>query len=159
MMSSRKLRARSATPRKGSSELGWSPKQRRFVGTARVASLGTADAAARPHVVPICFVLFANTIYSAIDSKPKRLAAENLRRLRNIIENSQVAVLVDRYSEDWERLAYVLLRGRASLAHAGEAQRAIRLLRRKYSQYRKMLLTGRPIIKIRLTSAYAWGAF
>ena len=158
-MPSKKPRARVATPPKGSSQLGWSPKQRRFVGTARVASLGTADAAARPHVVPICFVLSANTIYSAIDLKPKRLAAENLRRLRNIIENSQVAVLVDRYSEDWKRLAYVLLRGRASLARAGEAQRAIRLLRRKYSQYRTMRLTGRPIIKIRLTSAYAWGAF
>ncbi len=159
MMSSRKLLARAATPPKGSSELGWSAKQRRFVGTARVASLGTASAAARPHVVPICFVLSANTLYSVIDSKPKRLAAENLRRLRNIIENSQVAVLVDCYSEDWERLSYVLLRGRASLAHAGEARRAIRLLRRKYSQYRTMPLTGRPIIKILLTSAYAWGAF
>lgn len=147
MMSSRKLLRKSATPRKGYSELGWSAEQRRFVGTARVASLGTASAAARPHVVPICFVLSANTLYSVIDAKPKRFAAENLRRLRNIIENSQVAVLVDRYSEDWERLAYVLLR------------RAIRLLRRKYSQYRTMPLTGRPIIKILLTSAYAWGAF
>jgi len=104
-------------------------------------------------------VLSGNTIYSALDSKPKRLAARNLRRLRNIIENSQVAVLVHRYSEDWEQLAYVLVRGHASLAGAGEAQRAIRLLRRKYSQYRTMPLTGRPIIKILLTSAYAWGAF
>ena len=159
MMPSRKLRAAPARPRKGFSELRWSPKLRRFVGTARVASLGTADRAACPHVVPICFVLSGNTIYSALDSKPKRLAARNLRRLRNIIENSQVAVLVHRYSEDWEQLAYVLVRGHASLARAGEAQRATRLLRRKYSQYRKMPLTGRPIIKILLTSAYAWGAF
>jgi len=133
MMPSKKPRARVATPPKDSSQLGWSPKQRRFVGTARVASLGTADAAARPHVVPICFVLSANTIYSAIDLKRKRLAPENLLRLRNIIENSQVAVLVDRYSEDWKRLAYVLLRGRASLARAGEVQRAIRLLRGRCS--------------------------
>ncbi len=115
-----------------------------------------------PQLVPMwCqFALcFSRTPFTLPLTRSLSAAAENLRRLRNIIENSQVAVLVDRYSEDWERLAYVLLRGRASLAHAGEAQRAIRLLRRKYSQYRKMLLTGRPIIKIRLTSAYAWGAF
>lgn len=90
---------------------------------------------------------------------PKRRAAENLRRLRNIIENPEVTVLVDRYSEDWKRLAFVLLRGHASLAPAGEAQRAVQLLRQKYPQYRTMPLEGRPVIKIRLTSTYSWGAF
>lgn len=159
MMPSRKSGARLATRRKASSDLRWGRKQRRFVATARVARLATADAAARPHVVPVCFVLSGDTIYSAVDLKPKRQAAENLRRLRNIMENPEVTVLVDRYSEDWKRLAFVLLRGHASLARAGEAQRAVQLLQRKYSQYRTMPLEGRPVIKIRLTSTYSWGAF
>jgi PPOX class probable F420-dependent enzyme len=159
MTASRKAGTRLATSRKASSNLQWDPKQRRFVATARVARLATADAAARPHVVPVCFVLSGDSIYSAIDLKPKRRAAENLRRLRNIIENPEVTVLVDRYSEDWKQLAFVLLRGHASLAPAGEAQRAVRWLRRKYPQYRTMPLEGRPVIKVRLTSAYSWGAF
>ncbi len=159
MTPSRKSGTRLATSRKPSSDLRWDQKQRRFVATARVARLATADAAARPQVVPVCFVLSGDTIYSAIDLKPKRQAAENLRRLRNIIENPEVTVLVDRYSENWKRLAFVLLRGHASLARAGEAQRAVRLLRRKYPQYRAMPLEGRPVIKVRLTSAFSWGAF
>ena len=136
----------------------WGPKQRRFVQSARVARLATADAAGRPHAVPICFALLSDTLYTAIDLKPKRENPDNLQRLRNIAQNPDVAVIVDRYSEDWQRLAFVLLRGRASLARARDAQRAIRLLRRKYPQYRAMPLEGRPIIKIRLTSAYSWGA-
>lgn len=141
-----------------SAKFRWHANQRRFVRGARIARLATADAAGRPHAVPICFALSSDTLYSAIDLKPKQQAPENLRRLRNLAENPQVAVIVDRYSEDWKRLGFVLIRGRASLARAGEAQRAIRLLRRKYPQYRTMPLEGRPIIKIRLTSAYSWGA-
>ena len=144
--------------RESSAKLHWGPNQRRFVHAARVARLATADAAARPHAVPICFALSSDVLYSAIDLKPKHRAAENLKRLRNIRENPQVAVLVDRYSEDWRQLAFVLIRGRASLARRGEAQHAIRLLRRKYPQYRTMPLEGCPIIKIRMTSAYCWGA-
>jgi PPOX class probable F420-dependent enzyme len=138
--------------------LGWDWKQRRFVRSARVGRLATADAAGRPHAVPICFALASDTLYTAIDLKPKREKPENLQRLRNVAQNPEVAVIVDRYSEDWKRLAFVLLRGRASLARAEEAQRAMRLLRLKYPQYRAMPIKGRPILKIRLTSVYSWGA-
>ena len=132
-------------------------KQYGFIRSARVAHLATADRAGRPHVVPICFALSQDSLYTAIDLKPKRRAAENLKRFRNIVQNRRVAVIADRYSEDWERLAFVLIHGRASLARGEETQRAIRLLRRKYRQYRTMALEGRPIIKIRPTSTYSWG--
>jgi len=132
-------------------------KQYGFIRAARVAHLATADRAGRPHVVPICFALSQDSLYTAIDLKPKRRPAENLQRLRNIMQNRRVAVIVDHYSEDWKRLAFVLIHGRASLARGKEAQRAIRLLRRKYRQYRTMALEGRPIIKIRPTSTCPWG--
>lgn len=124
-----------------------------------MAHLATANRAARPHIVPICFALSSRFLYTAIDLKPKKQATPELRRLRNIAENPRVAVIVDRYAEDWERLAFVLLHGRASLARGREVRRAIRLLRRKYRQYRAMPLEGRPVIKIRLTATYSWGAF
>ena len=132
-------------------------KQYGFIRSARVAHLATADRAGRPHVVPICFALSQNSLYTAIDLKPKRRAAENLKRLRNIVQNRRVAVITDRYTEDWKRLAFDLIHGHASLARGEERQRAIRLLRRKYRQYRTMALEGRPIIKIRPTSTYSWG--
>lgn len=140
------------------SKFRWNAKQRRFVERARVAHLATANRAARPHLVPICFVLSSGLLYTAVDLKPKKQAVPDLRRLRNMAENPRAAVLVDRYGENWKRLAFVLLHGRASLADDREARRAIRLLRAKYPQYRAMALESRPIIKVRLTSAYAWGA-
>ena len=36
-----------------------------------------------------------------------------MKRLRNIAENPAVALVVDRYDEDWARLGWVMLRGPA----------------------------------------------
>jgi len=75
----------------------------RFISSQRVAHLASADGTGAPHVVTICFVLEAGVIYTAIDAKPKRVDAMKLRRVRNIIENPNVALVFDRYSEDWNR--------------------------------------------------------
>ena len=105
---------------------------------ARVARLATADARGRPHVVPICFAAEARAVYHAIDAKPKGRPAAGLRRVRNMVENPRVALLVDHYEEDWRRLWFVLVRGRARLLRRGPARaRGLRLLRRKYAQYRR----------------------
>ena len=64
----------------------------RFIA-ARVARLATADAAGRPHLVPIVFAIEGDRVYSVVDAKPKRTGA--LRRLANVRENPAVAVLVD----------------------------------------------------------------
>ena len=133
--------------------------QRAFLESHRVAHLATADAQGRPHVVPICYAYDGACLYVVIDTKPKRVGPLQLKRLRNITENPHVAVVVDDYSDDWSRLAYVLIRGRADVLMKGEAhERALRLLRAKYPQYRKMALEERPVIRITPESLASWGA-
>ena len=87
----------------------------RLAGLARcrVAHLATADRHAVPHVVPLCFAVRGDTLYSAIDEKPKRRPGTMLKRLQNIAENPMVAAVADHYDEDWIRLGWVMLRGRA----------------------------------------------
>jgi PPOX class probable F420-dependent enzyme len=75
---------------------------RRRLATARVGRLATADAGAVPHVVPFVFVLEGDTIYWAVDEKPKR--TRDLKRVANIKANPNVEIVVDQYEEDWARL-------------------------------------------------------
>lgn len=112
------------------------PGLRRRIARARVGHLATSDGT-RPTVVPVCFVLLANTVYQAIDAKPKSVAPRRLRRVKNIRANPNAALLVDQYVENWRRLWWVLLLGRARLVVGGrEHERAIAALRWKYPQYR-----------------------
>src|SRR5688572_4142029 len=112
---------------------------RRRVAEARVARLATLEADGRAHLVPICFVLEEERLYSAVDRKPKR--SRDLRRLRNLRERPWATVLVDHYEEDWSRLWWARLGGPARILDGGgEADRALDLLGEKYPQYRR----GRP---------------
>jgi PPOX class probable F420-dependent enzyme len=130
----------------------------RLVRSARVARLATADAGGRPHVIPICFAFDGKVFFSPIDEKPKRTAPRQLKRLKNIRENPHVALIIDRYEEDWTRLAYVLVLGTARILSGGQRHRkAVRLLRRKYLQYRSMAIHERPMIVIRPKRAVTWG--
>jgi len=123
-----------------------------------VARLATGDRNGQPHVIPICYVFDGKALYSPIDEKLKRTSPLRLRRIRNILENPHVAVVVDRYDENWKKLAYVLIRGRARLLTRGKNyQRAVLLLRRKYPQYRRMAIEQRPMIHIRPTRVTSWG--
>lgn len=128
---------------------------------ARIARLGTVDGSRRPHLVPICFACDGGVFYTAIDQKPKRVAPENLARIRNIKANPQVTLLVDHYSEDWKRLWYIQVRGKARLLQKSaksEKARAIRLLRAKYPQYTKQMLPDdAPILRISLEQIVSWG--
>jgi PPOX class probable F420-dependent enzyme len=109
---------------------------------ARVARLATADAGGRPLVVPVCYAFDGTGVYSAVDGKPK--STRNLRRLRNIGENPAVSLVVDVWDEDWSRLAWVIVEGRAEVLTAGTAfTRAIDLLVAKYPQYRTLSLDRR----------------
>ena len=132
----------------------------RLIRSARVAHLATADAKGQPHVIPICFVFDGKHFYSPIDEKPKRAAPSKLKRLKNIAENPNVALVIDHYEEDWRKLAYVLIFGRARVINRGIAHRqAVRLLRRKYPQYRRMAIDQRPMIAITTLRITAWGNF
>lgn len=133
------------------------PEQQRFLESRRVAYLATADARGAPHVVPVCFVVADAGVYITIDEKPKRVAGA-LKRLRNIAENPQVALVADRYDEDWSRLGWVMARGRAEVLDAGpEHAAAQRLLRRRYHQMAAMALEGLPVIAIRIERVASWG--
>jgi PPOX class probable F420-dependent enzyme len=133
-------------------------REKLFFQSARIAHLASADAQGRPHVIPICFAFDGKKIYSPIDQKPKKTSPLNLKRVRNILANPHVAVVVDRYDENWKKLAYVLIAGRAQLLRRGARHdKAVRLLRKKYPQYRKMALNERPVIRVSIRSWTTWG--
>lgn len=131
--------------------------QYRFLTTSRVGHLATADTNGVPHLVPVCFAVDGQSAYITVDEKPKRTDIP-LKRLRNIIENPAVALTVDRWDEDWSRLAWVMLRGRAVILDDGEEHdRAQALLRERYPQYRSMDIAPLPVIAIRIARVLAWG--
>jgi PPOX class probable F420-dependent enzyme len=135
-----------------------SEQQASFLASQRVGRLATADSNGVPHVIPVCFVVEHATLYITIDEKPKRAAARPLKRLRNMMENPSVAFVADRYDEDWRRLGWVMLRGRAEvLADGAEHDRAQALLRERYVQYRTMQLAELPVIALRIERATSWG--
>ena len=132
-------------------------RERRFLETRRVAHLATADANAVPHVVPVCFGLADDTVYIAIDQKPKRPGAR-LKRLANLTANPHAAMVFDHYAEDWRRLGWVMLHGRAEILATGpEHDEAQSLLRRRYPQYLAMQIIELPVIAIRIDRAVSWG--
>jgi PPOX class probable F420-dependent enzyme len=135
-----------------------SEAQRRFVTHQRIAHLATADAHAVPHVVPICFALSDATLYFSIDQKSKRRAPSALKRLTNITANPAVAVILDHYEENWARLGWVLLRGRAEILKSGpEHGQAQSLLRRRYPQLHAMQIELLPVVAVRIERATSWG--
>jgi PPOX class probable F420-dependent enzyme len=123
---------------------------------SRVAHLATTDPDGRPHLVPIVFALDGDTLYTAVDAKPKR--SRTLRRIENARARPDVTVLVDRYDEDWHRLWWVRLRGRARVLDAGEeAERALALLVEKYEQYRDTAPTT-PVLAVEVDEWRGWRA-
>ncbi|HEU0215480.1 MAG TPA: TIGR03668 family PPOX class F420-dependent oxidoreductase [Stellaceae bacterium] len=135
-----------------------SERERRFLADRRVAHLATADRGAAPHVVPVCFAVIEQTLYITIDEKPKQASSVPLKRIRNIAENPAVAVVVDRYDEDWTRLGWVMLRGSAEILDGGgEHDRAQALLCERYPQYRAMWLAALPVVALRIERVSAWG--
>lgn len=132
--------------------------QRRFLDAQRVARFASSDARSQPHVLPVCYAVLGESAYFSIDEKPKRAPARGLKRLRNIAHNPRVALVVDRYEEDWARLGWVMLRGRAEVLDAGaEHDAAQDALRARYAQYRTMQLDALPVVAIRIDAVNAWG--
>ena len=133
--------------------------QRALLAVARVAHLATVDLHGQPHVVPIVFALDGERVLTPLDGKPKRVAGGALQRVRNIAANDRVALVVDHYDEDWQRLAWVQLRGRAALLTDGDAYATgIALLHQKYAQYEHVSLDGRPLIAIVVEHVRGWRA-
>ena len=132
---------------------------RAFIESQRVARLATVDERARPHVVPICFALLGDTLWTPIDEKPKSGDYTRLRRLRNIAANPAVQVLFDAYDDDdWSRLRYVQVRGHARVVAPGDAVHAsaVAALRARYAQYAAMSLKTRPVIAVAIERVIGW---
>ncbi len=136
------------------------PEQASFLVRQRIARLATADGSGSPHAIPVCFAFDGRLIHIALDEKPKSVPPTRLKRVRNILENPNVALIADRYSEDWDLLAYVMVRGRAGLIEPGteEHTAAVRLLKGKYHQYEQMKIEENPLISIHPERVASWGA-
>jgi PPOX class probable F420-dependent enzyme len=136
------------------------PAVREFVESARIAHLATASGAGAPHNIPLCFWFDGACFYFVIDEKPKRATGIGIKRMRNIAENPQVALVIDHYEENWQQLAYVLIHGIARIVDdEAEYARAIQQLRHKYSQYHAMMLTQErnPVVRVDPQRVHAWG--
>ncbi len=127
------------------------------VAAAPVVRLATVRANGQPHLVPICFALDGDTLYTAVDHKPKRSRA--LQRLANIEANPCVSVLADHYDADWSTLWWVRADGNARVVAVGspEHTRAVALLGARYPQYRDAPQLG-PAILIELARFTGWSA-
>ena len=133
---------------------------RALLEAARVAHLATADQYARPHAVPIVFVIDGDRLFFPLDRKPKREDDWHvLRRVRNLETNGRVSIVVDRYDEDWTKLAWVLLEGVATILETGgERAAAAARLAAKYAQYQGGGLDGRPVVRVVIERAVQWSA-
>ena len=123
-------------------------------GAARVARLATTDSEASPHLVPVVFVLVGETVWTAVDAKPKTTTA--LRRLDNVRAHPAVSLLVDHYADDWSTLWWIRVDGTGRiLDDSREIAAATALLVAKYRQYRDDAPAG-PVIAIDISSWRGW---
>ncbi len=134
-------------------------RERVFIESQRVARMATVDTHGQPYVIPVCYAYDGVRLYTPIDEKPKR-SGRVLTRIRNIQETGRASLVIDRYDEDWSRLAWVMIRGQGVILGPDDPVHpaAVRLLRERYPQYREMALEIAPIIAITPTHISSWGA-
>jgi len=133
-----------------------------FIEKARVARLATVDNTLKPHLVPVVFVFDGNHFFIPIDHKRKSVKPQRLRRIKNLQDNSDVALLIDVYSEDWTKLAFVMIQGKASIITNRtqwntDVKEAYNKLTSKYMQYQKIGLSEMCII-IKPEKIVSWAA-
>ena len=131
-----------------------------IIERARVARLATVDSASKPHLVPVVFVFHGNRFFIPVDEKRKTVKPEKLKRIKNIENNPNVALLIDNYTEDWTRLAFVMIRGKASIiitkTHGNiQVREAYKKLMTKYHQY-EMVGIGEMCIMIAPEIVASW---
>jgi PPOX class probable F420-dependent enzyme len=131
-----------------------------LLASARTATLATVAPDGQPRLVPVCFALHDGRLWIALDEKPKRGPdPRSLARVRDVLVRPGVAVLVERWSEDWSELAWLRLIGRASLVEPDAVATGVRAaLRERYPQYGRHDLEHRPMLAIELERAVRWSA-
>jgi PPOX class probable F420-dependent enzyme len=132
---------------------GWA---RELIERAPVGRLGLLDGEGRPRVLPVTFALAAGTLVSAVDDKPKRVKGRELARVRWLRRNPAAALTVDRYEDDWSRLAWVQALGEAAVLD-DPPPGALAALAAKYEQYRERP-PGGPFVALRPQRFVCWRA-
>ena len=133
-----------------------------FIENARVARLATVDNTFKPHLVPVVFVFNGSRFFIPIDHKRKSVKPQGLKRIKNLQDNPDVALLIDMYSEDWTKLAFVMIQGKASIITSKtqcniDVKEAYNKLTTKYLQYQKIGISEMCII-IKPDKILSWGA-
>jgi PPOX class probable F420-dependent enzyme len=128
---------------------------RGLLAVERVARLAYVDDGDRPRVLPVTFALAAGAVWSAIDEKPKR--AREPARVRYLERRPKAALLVDRYDDDWTRLAWVQLLGRVEVVPVDGAPEAMEALAAKYEPYARRTPPG-PLLRLTVERALHWRA-
>ncbi|HWQ15731.1 MAG TPA: TIGR03668 family PPOX class F420-dependent oxidoreductase [Roseiflexaceae bacterium] len=135
------------------------PWELELVEAQRIARLATVDASGQPSVLPVVYAFDGERFVTPLDGKPKRAELMRLRRVRDIQANPRVALVIDRYTEDWAQLAWVQVRGTAALVtEGGIYEHGVALLAARYPQYAAVSLAGRPLIVVTLTEVRSWRA-
>jgi PPOX class probable F420-dependent enzyme len=125
---------------------------------ARVGHLGLLDDDGRPRVLPVTFALAGERLYSIVDEKPKRVSGKRLARVRYLRRRPFVALTVDRYDEDWSKLAWVQVLGTVAVIDRPETQpEAIAALSAKYEAYRHRV-PGGPLLELTPERVLQWRA-
>jgi PPOX class probable F420-dependent enzyme len=125
--------------------------------TARVARLGLADEDGHPRVLPVTFAVAEGRIWTAIDAKPKRDPAREPARVRFVRRDPRAALTVDRYSDDWDELAWVQVLGSMGVFAADDASAGLEALARKYEPYRSSAPPG-PVLALDPARCLCWCA-
>jgi PPOX class probable F420-dependent enzyme len=121
----------------------------------RVARLAYLDADDRPRVLPVTFALGGGAVFSAIDDKPKRTPEP--ARVRHLRRRPHAALCVDRYDDDWSRLAWVQLLGVVEVLDVADASAGLAALAARYSPYRERRPPG-PVLRLAPGRALHWRA-
>ncbi len=131
---------------------GWA---RDLLDEQRVARLAYADGDGHPRVLPITFAVHGDAVWSAIDDKPKR--TREPARLRHLAARPEAALCVDRYDDDWTRLAWVQLLGRVEIVELAAAPDALAALAARYAPYREREPPG-PLLRLVPERVLHWRA-
>ena len=133
------------------------PAERDLLSSARRGTLATIAPDGRGRLVPVCFIVIDDVVWSALDEKPKQVSdPRTLARVRDIERDPRVTLLVDRWSEDWSKLAWLRIAGRAELADSEPS--VVAALRAKYPQYDDHDLASRPMFAIAIEAVSGWSA-
>jgi len=133
-------------------------KTKTLIKRAKVARLATVDQKSHPYVVPVVFVFHENSFFIPLDEKVKTVNAGKLKRVKNIEENPNVTLLIDKYQNDWKKLFFLMIHGKATVIDGKNSKlmdKIHKLLILKYPQYKKIGI-GNSCITINPTKVTFW---